>query len=260
MRMKLLGSLAVAMLVSPVAFAQDDEMGPGGTWDGVKFNNFYTPPLAENELYSAPVEYHPEAHFGSLSWGNWVGASFAVDYDATEVNFLGVTAGPNLIATSSLGTPDNVVTIWNPTGYMQLPPPSSVFTLANIDFAAINTTPANNGDIDITFDVQFNIYGATPFAPWTTNLGPSNYLYVGFTAGGAPQTPAQWGPVEPGEGTWIHNETSEEVLLLAGMWWGKATDLIAQGGIGVEHIPAPASTVLLAGGIGTFVIARRRKA
>lgn len=258
MRLKLLGLLAVTVLVSPAALAVD-EIGPGGTWSGGSFGILYTPPLAEGEQYSAPIEYHPQ---GTYTWGNWVGVGFGIDYDPTEVNFVGVTAGPGLLATSSGGA---TVTIWNPGGATQLPPQSSVFTLANVTFNAQNTTTANNGDVDITFDGggmyhPFNIYGATPFSGWVTYMAPSNLLYVGFTPGGQPMTASQWAPgVEMGEGTWIHNTTYKEVTLLAGMFWGRATDVIAQGGIGVEHVPEPAAAILVLGGIGALVVARRRR-
>ncbi|MFH1749245.1 MAG: PEP-CTERM sorting domain-containing protein [Planctomycetota bacterium] len=253
MRFKILGLLVAAALVLPAAFG--DQLGPGGTWNGTSFGTLFTPPLAEGEQFSAPIDLH----VASPSYGNWVGAGFGVDYDASEVNFIGVTAAPGFLATSPGGA---VATIWNPGGAMQQPPVSNVMPLANITFAALNTTTANNGDVDITFNGgpfgPFAIYGATPFAPWTTSIGPSNLLYVGFTAGGQPMTASQWGPVAQGEGTWIHATDWKEVVLLPSMWWGITAHLIGQGGIGVEHIPEPAAAILLFVGIGTFVVARRR--
>ena len=105
----------------------------------------------------------------------------------------------------------------------------------------------------------FNIYGATPFAPWTTSIAPSNMLYVGFTPGGQPMTVNQYAPIAMGAGTWIHATTWKEVVLLPGMFWGVPAHLTASGGIGVQHVPEPASAILLLGGIGTLIVARRRR-
>lgn len=223
-RLKHISLLVAAALVSPAVFA--DEMGPGGTWDGTSFGTLFTPPLASGDQFSAPIDMH----ITSPSYGNWVGAGFGINYDPTEVNFVGVTAAPGFMVTSPGGA---VATIWNPGGAMQQPEVSSVMALANVTFDAKNTTTANNGDVDITFDGgtfgPFAIYGATPFAPWTTNVGPSNLLYVGFTAGGQPMTASQWAPGVPmGSGTWIHATEWKEVVLQTGMFWGKTADLIAQ--------------------------------
>lgn len=253
MKLRALGFLVAAALVLPAGFA--DEFGPGGTWDGASFGTLYTPPLADGEQFSAPIDMH----IASPSYGNWVGAGFGLNYDPTEVNFVGVTAAPGFMATSPGGA---VATIWNPGGTMQQPPVSSVMALANVTFGATNTTTANNGDVDLTFDGgpfgAFAIFGATAFAPWTTMMGPSNLLYVGFTAGGQPMTASQWAPVPMGSGTWIHATEWKTVVLQTSMFWGLTAQLIGQGGIGVEHIPEPTAALLLGAGIVTLAVARRR--
>ena len=253
MRFRVLVLLAAVAVVSPVAVAS--EVGPGGTWDGVSFGTLFTPPLADGEQYSAPIDYHVQG-----SYGNWIGAYFGINYDPTEVNFVGVTAAPGYMA--SMNAAGTAATIWNPGGATSMPPSTSVFPLANVTFDAKNTTPANNGDVDITFDGPgaFNIYGCTPWGSWSTYMAPSNMLYVGLTGGGQPMTQHQWAPgVAMGAGTWIHATISVPVYLEPGMYWGRMTDLTAQGGIGVEHVPEPASAVLLLGGIGTLIVARRRQ-
>ncbi len=261
MKLRILVLLTAVALMSSATPVEAHLLGPGGTWDGSSFGTLFTPPLASGDSYTAPIDFHV-----SYSYGNWVGAAFGINYDPSEVNFVGVTAGPGYMATTSPGTPDTYVTIWNPGGAVHMPPASSVFNLANVTFDAKNTTVANNGDNDdITFDGggefhPFAIYGATPFASHTTNMGPSLMLYVGFTVGGQPMTANQFGPVAMGEGTWIHNPGwVEDVHVEASMFWGRPADLASQGGIGVEHVPEPASALLVLGGIGTLLVARRRR-
>ena len=85
MRFKVLVLLATVAMLSPVAVAS--EVGPGGTWDGASFGTLFTPPLSDGEQYVAPIDYHVQGKFG-----NFVGACFGINYDPTEVNFVGVTA------------------------------------------------------------------------------------------------------------------------------------------------------------------------
>ena len=58
----------------------------------------------------------------------------------------------------------------------------------------------------------------------------------------------------------MHVQTPKTVHNLSASWFfGTTINISPQGGIGIEHIPAPGALALLAGGMGMFGLARRRR-
>jgi len=262
---KIVGTLAALGLFASVAAA--DSVGPAGTFNGFSFGVVKTPPLVSSQVVSVPLSYH-----STFAYTNWAGIGFFVNYDPTEVNYIGVTGINGHFTTyAGGGGPSPIVTVWNSQAVNSgiFNGPSSVpFPVAQVTFHATNTDhPELNSDVDITFNSgwtysPFNIFHVTAGqASGFFSVGASALLYVAKTALGGPVPAQQWGPVEPGQGTWIHySGTTFTIHAQNSMFFGTSFFMSGQGGIGVEHVPEPASAACLLAGLGTLVFARRRGA
>jgi hypothetical protein len=257
---KIVGTLAALGLFASVAAA--DSVGPAGTFNGVSFGVVKTPPLTSSTVVSVPLSYH-----STFAYTNWAGIGFFVNFDPTEVNYIGTTGiNGHFVTYAGGGGPSPIVTVWNSNAVNSgiFNGPSSVpFPVARVTFHATNTNdPGLNSDVDITFNSgwtysPFNIFHVTAAQEsGFFSVGSSALLYVPFGATGR-----QWQPVPPGQGTWIHySGTTFTIHAQQSMFFGTSFFMSGQGGIGVEHVPEPASAACLLAGLGTLVFARRRGA
>lgn len=250
---------AIAGLLSSAAFA--DSIGVGGTWDGFSFNDIKTPPAVASQIFTYPISYH-----STFAYSNWAGVGFSVNFDPTEVSGVNVVGVGGFINTGF----GPLVTIWGPNAFNSgtFNGPSSVpFPIGAITFHVTGTTVGQNSDIDITFNGQlgfggagfspFNIFHLTEFQAGTYIMYPSLLIYVPVTPGGGPGEPGQ--PAYPGQGTWIHLAETITRFLPASIFFGTTFFISGQGGIGVEHVPEPASALMIVGGLGLLVAAYRRR-
>lgn len=258
MRKTLFTAVLASLLAGP---AMADSIGPGGTWDGFSFNVVKTPPAVASQVFTYPISYH-----STFAYANWAGVGFSVNFDGTEVSGVNIT-GANGHFNTSAGP---IATLWNSGAIFSgvFNGPSSVpFPIGNITFHVTGTTVGQNSDTDITFNGQlgfggagfspFNIFHLTQFQSGTYIIYPSALLYVPITPGGGHGQPGQ--VVEPGFGTWIHVDETFTAFLPASIFFGTTFFISGQGGIGVEHVPEPASAALIIGGLGLVVAALRRR-
>jgi hypothetical protein len=258
MRKYLFTAVVAGLLAGP---AMADSIGPGGTWDGFSFNVIKTPPATATQVFTYPISYH-----STFAYNNWAGVGFSVGFDATEVSGVNVVGINGHFNTG--GGP--VVTLWNSAAINSgiFNGPSSVpFPVGLITFHATGTTLGQNSDTDITFNAQlgfggagfspFNIFHLTSFQSGSYILYPSLLIYVPLTPGGGPGEPGQ--VVEPGFGTWIHLQDTRTVFLPASIFFGTTAFISGQGGIGIEHVPEPASAAMIVGGLGLIAAAVRRR-
>jgi hypothetical protein len=131
-------------------------------------------------------------------------------------------------------------------------PTSYVLPLFQLTGHAKNTTPANNGDIDIA--VSF--LGVIQHNTATTVFHFVNSMWM-YVVPGAPGT-IQW--AAPGEGQWVHALGSTSILVPASAFY--ATNAFYDGnaaGYGIQHLPEPISAGLMLAGLGAVVAGRRRR-
>lgn len=262
--MRKCGWIAVlAAGLTPAAWA--DSVGPMTGWNGTSFGDIKTPPLTGSQSWSVPIGYHATSAFP-----DWAGANIVIKWDTTEVNFTGVTPMAGYMVTSPFAPvlttageySVGAFTVWAPGAFqsgMFNGPVSSPFTIANFDFNAVGTTPANNSDNDIlfgpffTFPWGFNIFHFASTGPFMFLASDMVYL---STAGGNPVMPST---PEPGQGAWFHVASSGALPVQASNFLGTATFFALEGAVGVEHVPEPASILLVLSGAGSLLIARRRR-
>ena len=262
MKVRFLTALAVGALAGPVAA---DSIGPGGTFgpDGM-FHALKTPPLATSDIAIIPISFHKSGP-GPSAFSGWAGVKFHINIiDASEATFLGFKVDPNFIFTSGPASS----TVWLNAASKSGASPliSSVVRLGSFNVQVVGSDPANNSDIDLTFkSTVFNIYHVGPMANSDRlTLEISDWVYVPPGA-----TTSVWGdpgaaPPPIGGGTWLHVQTPKTFHAnnnAAGQSWffGTSVAITHEGGIGIEHIPAPGAIALLAGGLGMFGLARRRR-
>ncbi len=251
MKVRILTVLAVGALAGPVAA---DSIGPPG------FVDFKTPPLAAGAVAKIPISFHKSAP-GPDPNSAWAGVHFHINIiDPNEAVFLGFKPDPNFFHTAG----PTSSTVWlnaaNKSGAS--PPISQTIRLGSFNVSVVGSDPANNSDIDLTFkSLVFNIYHVGPQPnSGQLRLEISDWVYV--PPGG---TTSEWGnpgvpPPPAGQGSWLHVQTPKTLHAMPKSWFfGTSVNITHQGGIGIEHVPAPGAIALLAGGLGMFGLARRRR-
>jgi hypothetical protein len=125
---------------------------------------------------------------------------------------------------------------------------STPISLFHLSAHVKNSCAADNSDIDVT---------VTPFVIWhnylsvTWQLGNSAWVYK--TVSGT-----NW-EMTPGAGYWFPASGLTFVPVSAFFAIGAPDDLRNVAGFGIEHIPEPASLLLLLGGAGAMVTGRLRR-
>ncbi len=259
MKVRFLTALAVGALAGPVAA---DSIGPPG------FVDFKTPPLSAGAVAKIPISFHKSAP-GPSPFAGWAGVRFHINIiDASEAVFLGFKPDPNFIVTGGGSAVNTTVWLNAAKTSGQSPPISQTVRLGSFNVQVLGSDPANNSDIDLAFkSTVFNIYHVGPM-PNSSNLflEISDWVYVPPGA-----STSQWGepgapPPPIGGGTWLHVQTPHSFHaqgmnpgISASWFFGTTVNITHQGGIGIEHIPAPGAIALLAGGLGMFGLARQRR-
>ncbi len=259
MKARFLTVLAVGALAGPVAA---DSIGPPG------FVNFKTPPLTAGAVAKIPISFHKSAP-GPFGFAGWAGVRFHINIiDATEAVFLGFKPDPGFIFTGGGSALNSTVWVGNASKSGATPPISATVRLGSFNVGVVGSGVANNSDIDMVFkSTVFNIYHVGPM-PNSASLvlEISDWVYVppGLAT-------SEWGnpglpPPPVGGGTWLHVQTPKTFHaggmspgVSASWFFGTSVNITHQGGIGIEHVPAPGAIALLAGGLGMFGLARRRR-
>jgi hypothetical protein len=273
-------SFALALvLIAPAALAQ------------AQFPVIKTPPLADSDTIVLPVSTHiPFAP----PWAGYAGAIVKAHIlDNQELDVATFHAfqpfrtpaipGPlpaSVVFTNPFGPPSSnpqsvpfTVTYWNPNALQSgIPVVTSQFIpLASVGIHAKNTTPANNSDTDLT-NMFWNIWhiragnGSTlvPLRPSDRLWVTSNIVDVGqlhTPASGFQLPPTGPTPFSP-TAHWLHLTQPVTFHLTAGLGSAFYATFVGTVGLGIEHVPEPASGLLVAGGLlalGLGARARQRR-
>lgn len=229
----------VALLTAVAAPAAADTTGPTQGYSAGSFMDVKSPPLTDGETFIATWGIH------FTGTPNYAGLVFVVLYDPGEISALGVApAGPHFL---TFGTA--TVTAWhnNAAGSGVNPAASSVLSVFQLTGTAINTTTANNSDVDLSINAWRIIH-----IPETTlfTLQVSDLIYV---------TPLGFQKeFVPGNGVWDHVTFGVTTFITASAFVARQISSIA--GYGIEHVPEPISVSLLLAGIGLVAFRPRRRA
>jgi len=223
-----------------------------------------TAPLAAGDIAKIPISFHKSVGAPAPNVA-WAGVHFHINIiDPLEATFLGFKVDPGFIHT--FGPTSSTVWVGNASKSGGSPLLSQPIRLGSFNVQVVGSDPANNSDIDLVFkSTVFNIYHVGPMANSDRlTLEISDWVYVPPGA-----TTSVWGdpgaaPPPIGGGSWVHVQTPKTFHAnnnAAGQSWffGTSVAITHEGGIGIEHIPAPGAIALLAGGLGMFGLARRRR-
>ena len=240
---------------------------------GGLINQFKTHPMVDSEHILVPIVLH-----NPNTIPNFAGFRLKVHVlDGTEVSLdpnstLGPagTSNPSFVPpTHPQSTPGQSIpvfgTVWDPAainsgfdlpGSQQLP-------VAVLDLHAKRTTPLNNSDIDLTVMV-WNIHHVNQ-GPGSTHitLKESDYMYGAPNFNPVTLSEFPTDPPAPGQGTWYHVGPTvggvKTVHLPGGIGSAFYATLAGTVGIGIEHVPEPATGLVLISGVGTLLFGLRAR-
>jgi hypothetical protein len=238
--------------------------------EGTGGNVFKTPPMADSDTLSISWGIH----FYGAAPSHWAGVLFKSHVlDGSEVSLTGVTSAPGALPPAPWPTPPSgaagqSVSVsgwwWNTAAPLSgfTPPTSTVVgPVVTWTIHAMNTTPANNSDVDMSL-MFWNIFHI-PAGTGSDNvlLQPSDYVWAPGDFVPQPGQPFPSFPLpfdDPG-GRWVHIDfpTSWHIPAGEGSWYYAQAD--GTSFLGIEHVPEPATGLLLIGGAGALFASRRAR-
>jgi hypothetical protein len=264
--------VAAALLFVWSALAAADAIGPLSGFNPATelFDDVYSPPLTTSDTFATTWAMHVEAPFIP----HYAGFLFDITYDGHELSSLSLLpAPPHALVEPDYAPVPGLLPAWTFQGSMSssphlsplavwIPPTSAlnsgiqlptsfVLPLFQLVGHAKNTTPANNGDIDISISFLGVIqHNATPA---TFHFANSMWVYV------VPGSPGVYQWAAPGEGQWLHVPGSSSIFVPPSAFYATNFYYAGAAGYGIEHLPEPISAVLMLAGLGAVVAGRRRR-
>lgn len=218
---------------------------------------YKTPPMSDSSTWHIPIDYH-----NPFTVPNWAGALMTIHIaDPSEVDVDAVGTADGIITPEPFGPHSNNVgsltlpfSVWDPNAPNSgVPlPGSAIVPVGGIDVHAKNTDPINNSDTDITVKV----YNITHLGPVTAlqasqflTLFASEWIYGNPTSDPTLESSFPEPRPEPGQGVWYHAAQDHFFHLTTGPGSVYLARFVGTINIGIEHVPEPASLVMLGSGM-----------
>ncbi len=273
---RLICAAAVTVAVAGGAYAQHST-GPIAGMDPVNpgdFNDVKSPPLATSQEHNTTWMIHIDSiatNPPTLGIQNYAGFLFDLQYDGEEMSFISLLpTGPHsgieqpfgpITNTVSFNGSNNIMNtveplaVWVPQAIAQasgtVVDNSQVLSLFHVRLHAKNTSTANNSDIDVRIS-QLGVIRHNTQAGVVVTLQASDWVYVSGNFPGAPF--AQYG-----EGEWVHVSDTGVFSVPPSAFYATNASKGPNAGLGIEHVPEPASIGLLIGGGLLLAVGRLRR-
>jgi hypothetical protein len=218
------------------------------------FHDVKSPLLTEGQWFGTTWAVH-----STLPLPNTAGVLFDLHYDGHEVSSLNVIphaglwmpGGAPCLPGSQSSTQTVRLSMWVPNAQSSGTwlPQSELLGMFCITGNAKNTFTCNNSDIDITLDIWRIRHIVFPFQYFEE----SAYFYLTGTT-----LSANWATV-PGQGNWVHYTGGFTCNVPCSVFVATHCWIENVAGYGIEHMPEPASMVLMLFGVGVCLMGRRRR-
>jgi hypothetical protein len=223
-------------------------------------NVYKTPPAQDSQTIIVDIDYHigtTTTNVSGILWRAHLGDPGEIDA-ATAIT-------PSAAGVNSSGTVPLQASVPATNWWIAGSPPSgqtvsatSTGTVGRLSLHVVGTTPANNSDTDVTVTAWLIRHLVPGPGSTVLHFGPSAWIY-----GTSQQNPfllSELPPFapEPGQGKWWHNPLDTKTFHIgSGVGSIYYATQMALGKIGIEHVPEPATPLLLGGGIAALAVSRR---
>jgi hypothetical protein len=264
---------AAALIVSLAAATAFGQGGEGGIDNGSMLppviTDFKTPPMRDSDVIQLPLAIHP-----AQNKPNWAGYRLSVHVlDASEVDVVGVTLADGTYYPEPFGAwsqnTQSVVkffTFWAPNAMAS---GTQVVGSQNIPAGWItlhakNTDPINNSDVDLALDFA-NIRHLMPAQATDTLVLKASWSIWALSQWEPTFLPELPYPVTPGnpDASWKHIPFTTTIHFTQSVPGSNfILSALNTAWVGIEHVPEPASVVLLIFGgaaVGMSLISRWRR-